>query len=165
VGGIDLSQRKFVPTTTGSGLKISYGSGATDFAYWNGLNNQGLAVASGTYVVQVTQNTGSGKKTFAESVTVIELSATVFDGAIAYPNPAGPGVSSVLIQLTGLAGEAWGDVYNLAGERIGALSSDPLGLRWDLSSESASGIYIARVNARDNQGHMRSQSIKIALTR
>jgi hypothetical protein len=124
-------------------------------------------VAGGTYVVQVTQNTSSGKKVFAESVTVIQQSATVFDQVIAYPNPAGPGSTSITLEFLGLAsgGEAWGDVYNLAGEKVGSLSADPLGLRWDLPNGSASGIYLARVNARDAQGNKRSQSIKLAVTR
>jgi hypothetical protein len=166
-GNIALSSRQLVPSSSGPGLKISYGSGASDFTYWNGLNSQGQAVASGSYVVQVTQNTDSGKKIFAETVAVIQASANVFDQAIAWPNPASTGTNGIVIQLTGMpaGSEAWGDVYNLAGERVGSLSADPAGLRWDLPLSSASGIYLARINAKDGQGRQRGQTLKICVVR
>jgi flagellar hook assembly protein FlgD len=166
-GNLRLSDTQFSPTDSGPGLKISYGTGASDFSYWNGLNSQGQAVASGTYVVQVTQDTETGKKIFAQSVTVLQPSATVFDQAVAWPNPAPAGTAAVTIQVTGLAAgsELWGDVYDLAGERVGSLETDPAGLRWNLSENSASGIYLTRINAKDGQGHQRSQAVKIAILR
>jgi hypothetical protein len=166
-GSIGLSSRQFVPSSSSSGLKISYGSGARDYAIWSGLNSQGQAVAGGTYLVQVTQDTETGKKIFIQSVIVLEQSATVFDQAIAWPNPAGTGTNGIMIQLSGMpvGSEAWGDVYNLAGERVGSLSADPAGLRWDLPPSSASGIYLARVSVRNSQGQQRSQTIKIAVLR
>jgi hypothetical protein len=165
-GSINLSDRQFVPSASGPGLKISYGTGSRDYVMWNGLNSQGQAVASGDYVVQITQGTETGKRVFTQSVTVLEEDGTVFGQAIAWPNPADSGISSITIWLAGLApgSEAWGDVYNLAGERVGTLSPDPLGLRWDLPRGSASGIYLARINARDSQGHKQSQNLKLAVT-
>jgi hypothetical protein len=167
LGSPVLSERQLVPSSSSPGLKITYGGGASDYSYWSGLNSQGQAVESGTYLVQVTQNTPTGRKVFSESVTVLQTSSNVFAQAIAWPNPANSGASAITIWLAGLApgSEAWGDVYDLAGERVGTLSPDPLGLRWDLPKDSASGIYLAHIYARDSMGNKRSQSIKIALTR
>jgi hypothetical protein len=164
-GNIGLSSRQLVPSASSPGLKISYGAGAGDYVTWNGLNSQGEAVASGSYLVQVTQSTETGKRVYTQSVTVLEQSANVFAQAIAWPNPAPSGASSVTIWLAGLApgSEVWGDVYNLAGERVGTFSPDPLGLRWDLPSTTASGIYIGYVNAKDGIGNKSSQTIKIAI--
>jgi flagellar hook assembly protein FlgD len=166
-GSIGLSGRQLAPSSSSPGLKISYGSGPSDYVYWNGLNSQGQAVASGTYVVQVTQDTDSGKKVYAQSVIVVQASSQVFDSAIPWPNPVDPASSSVIIQLSGMAAgtEAWGDVYNLAGERVGSLARDPAGLRWDFGSNLASGIYLARVNARDAQGQQKNINLKIAILR
>jgi hypothetical protein len=166
-GAIGLSTRELVPDPAGPGLKIVYGAGAGDSVTWNGLNSQGQAVASGTYLVQVTQSSPTGKNTFSQSVSVIQAPGGVFASAAAGPNPARAGVASVFVQFYGVAGgtQLWGDVYNLAGERIGALSSDPGGLRWDLPKGLASGIFILRLNGRSPSGQAKSQSLKVAVVR
>jgi hypothetical protein len=162
-----LSSRELLPTTTGSGLKIQYGSSPTDFIYWNGLNNAGIAVTSGTYIIEVTQdNPGSAKKVYTASVTVLQLSDQVFDTILPSANPVPAGVNQITISLTGAgAGTvATGGAYSLAGDLVGTLSGSNT-LIWTIPGSLASGVYLVRVEATNTLGHRRSAILKIALLR
>jgi hypothetical protein len=164
---LSLSSRELLPTTTGSGLKIQYGTGASDFIYWNGLNNAGLAVSSGTYMIEVTQDSpGSAKKVYTASVTVLQPNDRVFDAVISSANPVPLGTNQVMITLTGAGAgtEATGGVYSLAGERVGSLSGSTT-LTWMIPQSLSAGVYLIRIEATNQLGHRRSAILKVALLR
>jgi hypothetical protein len=168
-GRVGLSDTSLVPGDAGAGLKISYGSGATDFVLWNGTGSKGQALSGGNYVVKVTQNIPGGKlNTYAFAVVLIPESKAVFDSVVAAPNPVLPGVSVLKLVLVGATPGtvAWGDAYTLPGERVGTLSVEGGGgLRWDIPSSVATGVYLLRIHARDSAGRSKSQSVKVALVR
>jgi hypothetical protein len=162
-----LDSRELLPSSSGSGLKITYGSGSSDFVFWNGLNSQGQAVASGVYMVEVTQDSsGSAKKIFTLSVTVLQLSDNVFDAIVPNMNPVPVGVNQITLTLTGASPgtQSVGGVYSLAGERVGDLSGSTT-LVWTIPSSLASGVYLIRVEATNNLGHRRAVVVKLALLR
>jgi hypothetical protein len=162
-----LSSRELLPTTAGSGLKIQYGAGASDFIYWNGLNNAGLAVTSGTYIIEVTQDSpGAAKKVYTASVTVLQLSDQVFDALVPNANPVPSGVNQITITLTGAGSGtvATGGAYSLAGDLVGTLSGTSI-LTWTIPGSLASGVYLVRVEATNTLGRRRAAILKIAILR
>jgi hypothetical protein len=163
---LSLSSRELLPTTTGSGLKIQYGTGASDFIYWNGLNNAGLAVSSGTYMIEVTQDSsGSAKKVYTASVTVLQSKIQVFDAILPSANPVPAGMNQITLSLTGGAvTEAHGGVYSLSGELVGSMNGAN-SLIWTIPASLSSGVYLIRVEATNSLGHRRSAILKIALLR
>jgi hypothetical protein len=168
-GRVGLSDTSLVPGGSGAGLKIFYGSGATDFVLWNGTGSKGQALSGGNYVVKVSQSNPGGKtNTYAYTVVLIPENKAVFDGVVAAPNPVLPGVSVLKLVLVGATPGtvAWGDAYTLPGERVGTLSVETGGgLRWDIPSDVATGVYLLRIHARDLAGRTKSQSEKVALVR
>jgi hypothetical protein len=164
---LQLSSRELLPSASGSGLKITYGSNASDFVYWNGLNSAGAAVSSGTYLIQVTRvATGGAKYVYTDSVTVLQPKDNVFDGLIASANPVPAGANQVTITLSGAGAgtEAAGGVYSLAGEKVGNLSGSAV-LTWVIPRGLSAGVYLVRVEASNPLGRRRAQVIKIALLR
>jgi hypothetical protein len=164
---LQLSSRELLPSASGSGLKITYGSGAADFVYWNGLNNAGAAVASGTYIIEVTQDSpDSAKKIYTESVTVLQPKTQVFDAILASANPVPAGVKQITITLTGASAGtvATGGAYSLSGDLVGTLSGTST-LTWDIPGTLASGVYLVRVEATNTLGRRRAAILKIALLR
>jgi hypothetical protein len=164
---LSLSSRELLPTTTGSGLKIQYGAGASDFILWNGLNSAGLAVTSGIYIIEVTQDSpGAAKKVYTASVTVLQLSGQIFDALLPSANPVPAGMNQVTITLTGAGSGtvATGGAYSLAGDLVGTLSGTNT-LTWDIPGTLASGVYLVRVEATNTLGRRRAAIVKIALLR
>ncbi|MES2202349.1 MAG: hypothetical protein V4498_08870 [candidate division FCPU426 bacterium] len=168
---MDLSSNRLVlGTSPFSSLKIVYGSGAADFVAWDGTNSAGSQVATGTYLVQMTQKDRQGaKQYFSKTVVVIRIQTQAFDRAIAWPNPAGPLDTILHIRLEGAqAGSvAWGEVYNLSGLRVASLPAGDAatGLSWSIPGSLAGGIYLARVSAQTGQGLKTSRSLKFVVVR
>jgi hypothetical protein len=168
-GRVGISGDSLVAGQSGAPLKIVYGSGSADFVMWNGQGSNGQALSGGSYMVKVTQNGAGGKmSTYAFSVVLIPEDQSVFDTVIAAPNPVLPGATALLLSLPG-AGPgttAWGNIYSLAGERVGALSEAAGGgLRWDIHSEIAGGVYLVRVSARNASGNLKSRIVRVAVVR
>jgi hypothetical protein len=167
-GALALSGHELVPAAGGAGLKISYGSGSADYVMWDGKGSNGQALSNGNYVVKVTQSGSNGKTTYADSVALLQPNTDVFSWVAAAPNPVRSGTNSVMLSLQGAAPgvSAWGEAYNLAGERVGSLSVDSSGvLRWDIRAGIASGVYLLRVTARDGQGRLKSVTVKVSVLR
>jgi flagellar hook assembly protein FlgD len=164
---LSLSSRELLPSTSGSGLKIQYGSGGSDFVYWNGLNNSGVAVSSGAYMIEVTQdNAGSAKNVYTASVMVLQLSDRVFDAIAASANPVPMGVNQVTLSLQGASPgtQSVAGIYNLGGERVGSLFGNA-SLTWMIPQAFSSGIYLVRVEATNSLGHHRASIFKLAILR
>jgi hypothetical protein len=165
---LSLSSRELLPTSSGSGLKIQYGSAPTDFIYWNGLNSSGGAVSSGTYLIEVTQDSsGSAKKVYTASVVVLQANDQVFDSVTVSNNPIPAGSQQVTFALLGAAGvtQSTAGVYSLAGDRVGSLAGGGGSMTWMIPPTLAAGVYLVRVEASNNLGHRRAVVLKIALLR
>jgi hypothetical protein len=165
-GALALSGRELVPEAGTGGLKISYGSGSSDFVIWDGKGGQGQALSSGSYLIKVTQSDHNGKTTYTDTVALIQPNVNVFGWAAAAPNPVRSGSGSVLVSLQGGATglSVWGEVYNLAGEHVATLSEEPgASLRWSIKPGIASGVYLLQVNARDAQGRSKSSIVKVSV--
>jgi hypothetical protein len=167
-GEVGISGRELVPGADPTGLKISYGSGSSDYLNWNGTGSAGQALSSGTYMIKVTQAGSSGRSTSSYAITLLQPNANVFAWVAAAPNPVRSSTSTLLVSLQGAAPgiSAWGEVYNLAGEHVGslALSTGP-NLHWDIPVGLASGVYLMQISARDGQGRLKSAPVKISLVR
>jgi hypothetical protein len=165
-GVVGLSGRELVPGADPSGLKITYGADPTDFLNWNGTGSQGQALASGTYMVKVTQGGASGSSTSAYAITLLQPNTGLFSWVAVAPNPVRSGTTSLMISLQGAAPgiTSWGDVYNLAGERVGSVpaTAGPF-LNWSIPPGLASGAYLLRLNVRGASGVLRSTSLKVAV--
>ncbi len=163
------SNRLVLGTSPFTSLKISYGAGATAFVAWDGTNSSGLQVATGTYLVRMTQkDAGGSQQYFSKSVTVIRIQSEAFDRAIAWPDPVTAADTAVHFRFEGAqpGTAAWGEIYNLAGVRVASLAGDAsAGLAWTIPGHMASGLYLARVSAQTPQGLKSSRTVKFALMR
>jgi hypothetical protein len=167
-GRISLSDGSLVAGQPGAELKITYGSGSGDFVSWNGTGSQGQALSGGSYLVKVTQAGSGGKSTFSYSVTLLQANTPAFSSLVAAPNPVRSGTTAITISLLGAAPglSAWGDAYNLSGERVSSLEAASAGtLRWTIPPGLASGVYLLHVSARDSQGRLKSAPLKVAIVR
>ncbi|MES2202418.1 MAG: hypothetical protein V4498_09215 [candidate division FCPU426 bacterium] len=163
------SDRLVLGTSPASSLKISFGSGATDWVAWDGRNSAGSQVATGTYLIRMTQKgTGGARQYFSKSVAVIRIQSEAFDKAIAWPNPVGAGDAVMRIEFVGAqpGDPAWGEIYDLAGQKVASLRGDTsTGLSWKIPAQVAGGIYLARVNAQTPEGLRTSRTVKWMLLR
>ena len=155
-----------MPSATGTGIKIKYGAGSSDFTYWNGLNSAGSAVSSGTYVIEVSQDSqGSAKNVFTASVAVLQLNISVFEAVLPSQNPVPAGVNQITFVLTGGAVfESHAGVYSLAGDLVGRMSGANT-FTWNIPASMASRIYLVRVEASSCLGRHRAMVLKIAILR
>jgi len=138
---------------------------------WNGLNNQGVPLASGTYTVRLINETNTGSVTVSRQVALIKGTdpSLKFEPFLA-PNPAPiggvPGRGRYLAVAYPWPGlfEARATMYNQVGEKVSA-AGDPgnSGSIW-LSYESlASGIYLVEVRGRTLSGSPYRRVLKAAI--
>jgi hypothetical protein len=128
----------------------------------------GQALSGGSYIIKVTQNGGGRKSSYDFQVVLIPDNQAVFDTLLPSFNPVPPTVSDLMVQLAGAAPgtAAYGDAYNLAGERVGSLGLGSDGaLHWNIPAGTAPGVYLIRVTASNLSGRSRSQLLKIAVLR
>jgi hypothetical protein len=152
-----------------AGIKISFGSGPADYVVWNGTNGAGAQVSQGNYLVKITQRSGSGAvSTYSQGVVVLRDNAEAFESVLAAPNPARGPQPELRVSFQGAAPgqEAWGEVYNMAGERVGALRGDTTaGLAWRVPLELADGVFLLRAGAISPQGRKSSKILKVVILR
>jgi len=161
--GLSLSETHFVPSQ--AALSIKYGSSSADVVLWDGKNNAGQAVAQGSYTVKVTQSGAGVHSSYAKDVVVLDAGEEIFASVEAGPNPAGKADAKIEFFFKGLAPGSllFGQVFNVAGEKVSDLAVTATGLLWALNGSEASGIYLARVQAQGALGHAKSQTIKLVL--
>jgi hypothetical protein len=154
-------------------LKIDvYGNSGWVSQAWDGLNDSGLPVNSGTYTVQlVSQEGGKSAVVTSRSITVLKAPETgsVLDTVIVAPNPA---AASAHVQFfydpSKLAGhELVARVYSLAGELISASSDPNHSGKVDLFAgrQLSSGIYLVRCELREGPALVKARVMKIAVVR
>ena len=111
-------------------LQISVkGGGSPASVLWDGTNSQGIAVASGLYLVQlVSSQNGQSQVVVVKPVQVLQVAGgDVLATAIVAPDPAPAGSPAVWLQydptrLMGMLPTC--QLYDIAGEKV-ADSADP----------------------------------------
>ena len=147
-------------------------SGYQSFA-WDGLNQQGLPVNGGTYVIQLVSEE-SAKETVvsSRSVTVIKGAETTdaTASALIAPNPVLPTQKDLAVyydpnKLFGRSAEC--RLFNLAGEQVGN-GDDPARSGKIVLSPSralASGTYLVRFEIRVGSVVTKARILKMAIVR
>jgi flagellar hook assembly protein FlgD len=139
---------------------------------WDGLNDHGAPVASGTYTLQLLSNEG-GREAVVTSRSVSVLKGVeaiaALDSARLAPNPVGPGQAAYLFYEPALLGGRRLDlrVYSLAGELVGTGTDAGLTGRIDLglNGGQAGGIYLVRVQLSMGAAIIRARTLKLAIVR
>jgi hypothetical protein len=155
--------------TVASGSGISFDLGGLSVT-WDGTNNAGQQVSSGSYLVQLEVQNLAGKETVASTtVTVINAPGAVLSGALVVPNPVPAAANSFEIRWTPLAGvEVTARLYNVAGELVltAVNGLSPGGLRFDLGSRPlAGGIYLVELRAQSPAGGVERRTLKLVMVR
>ncbi len=158
------------PLGKGAGLKFDLGGGLPALT-WDGTNNQGQLVQSGSYTVQLLADGSNGSTTLADSqVTVVERGGDLLSGLLAAPDPAVWGQAAfVEIRFQAPAGtQVTGRVYDMAGELVANLDNgaNPEELVLPLNGKGlAGGVYVVAVTARAPWGTVERRILKFALVR
>lgn len=140
---------------------------------WDGLNEQGVPVNSGTYVVQLVSKESSREAVVtSRSVTVIKGVDTVDPtaSAIIAPNPVLPTNKEIALyynpaQLMGH--NATCRVYNLAGELVNESEDASHSGKMVLGAQRplASGTYLVRFEVREGAAVIKARVLKMAVVR
>jgi hypothetical protein len=136
---------------------------------WDGTNNSGLQVGSGTYLVQLEVQNLAGPQTVASaSVTVIDAGGPVLSSAIVVPNPVPASAGSIEVRWRPLPGvQVTARLYNVAGELVMSADngSSPDRLHLDLNGRQvmASGIYLVSLTATSPSGSRERRSLKLVM--
>lgn len=157
------------------GLKLSLmdGSGVAHPWTWDGLNDLGAPVASGTYTIRLVHNElGEGVTVKTQSVTLLQSPSLSLQACLASavigPNPAllngsGPAPALYWKPRAGLEGLA--RVYDLAGELV-AQNLDPGTGRLDLPLKNlAGGVYVVQFSLLDGRAILGQRILKMVLVR
>lgn len=143
-------------------------TGAVVPMMWDGKNEQGVPVASGSYTAQLIYSaTGSGTHSVIETKSFVVLrSAAVgsLDGLIAGPNPALRGADIRIKYPISPGYQAHARFYTLNGDLVGQ-ADDPNGNGWLTLKTGglASGVYIIKVDNSSGGAIVSQRLLKVAL--
>ncbi len=159
-----------------SNINIQYSPGNT--IVWNGENDQGEIVSSGTYEMQVMVQTGQGTTIMAsKSVVVLNAAATGLISDIKImPNPvvvSGDSNTKKSIFRWSASGDGTATIkiFNQSGELVkvinSTIASGVSGISWDLKTtggnDAASGIYICVIRVLQDTGEAETKIVKMAV--
>jgi len=162
------------------GIALNYGPNVGDFIVWDGLNNEGKAVSSGTYEVQVVVKSGVGSSIEASKTVIILYEGKKFmEDIVVVPNPVekakhkkvviGWKINGDPMWMTTYRGHCTVKIYSVNGELVRSLQSriENNGVEWDLRTASgtaaAQGYYSVLIEAKGSDGHTDRKFGKIAI--
>ncbi|HTB22864.1 MAG TPA: T9SS type A sorting domain-containing protein [bacterium] len=161
-------QDSFIPGQ-GKGILITWGPGAGDSMYWNGTNANGIQVASGTYLVEVTtQSAGDPVVTRKGVIVVMDPNADLLAGAAIGPNPLAVRGEPLTVFAPALAAGDFLEVeiYDLAGQLVAQSYGEGPKLQLSLPDSAAGGVYLVVLRARNAQtGVTQRRVLKLAVIR
>ena len=154
-----------------SEVKLVYG-GPTDFVSWDGKNNTGELVSSGTYEIQVVVKTATALAVSASKTVTVLNEAKEFLGEFrVYPNP----YNGVRDGKMTFEWEAQGEgkirifIYSMTGELVHVLEAGAAGEKaeWDLKTSGGSlvthGIYVCVLEGVREDGYREFRKTKAAV--
>jgi hypothetical protein len=158
--------------TTVAGLRFYFKdeTGATSWVDWDGKNEFGLPVASGSYTAQLLYSSGAGSSAkIIENrgfVVIQTASPANLDGAFAVPNPAMRGEPIKISYPTSLAYSTTARLFSLDGQLV-AQTDDQAKTGWLVFSTSglAPGVYIAKVEKLAGGASVCRRLMKVAVVR
>jgi flagellar hook assembly protein FlgD len=139
---------------------------------WDGRNQVGQRVQSGTYILALLQTRGNSQVTVVTRQVVVISTATApasASSAILVPNPvvgADKEAWTEVVYKPALNAQAWVVVYNLAGEKVGQ-GGDPLKtgkVRINLDRLSG-GVYLVRFTLNDGKAIFDSKMLRLAVVK
>jgi hypothetical protein len=148
---------------------LTLGSGNT--LAWDGRNDAGVLVQSGTYFVEIQSNVpGQSNQQVVRQVRVVDQGTGPENGVVLVPNPIHLSQTTQAQFQIGLnSPQVTGTqvkIYTIAGEWIQTLpnfSGNPALVNWDLSNGLASGTYLAVVEVLTNDAVLQRQIVKVAI--
>ena len=159
---------------TNQEVLIGYSKDPADVIKWDGKNDQGVAVSSGSYEIQiVAQSLGGSATAASKTVVVLNRSNEFLTDEKIYPNPydqyAG-GEMFVTWNASGETGKMRVVFYNLNGEKVrgidAALSAGMVS--WDMKTDNgskvASGFYVCMLEGRTEEGYLQRKFVKAAVS-
>ena len=167
-------------------ISIPYGTGVNDLIKWDGLNNLGKAVSSGTYEIQVVVKTSDNKYIEAtKTVVILNEGKKYLEDIKIIPNPytaqdKKEGRELVITWSAGTAnnGETTVKIYNMAGELVKSFNAEMQisfmgintgmgGVSWNMRTASndyiASGYYLVVVETKNDEGYIDRKVEKLAI--
>jgi flagellar hook assembly protein FlgD len=167
--GVTISSNVLSPGSGSNNQIILTDNAGNVLATWNGTNDGGQPVNTGTYYIEVHDEEGNnGGSEITQTVVVLGPAGGAPGTIRAVPNLLGANQTSVLFtdndttQVTLRVG-----IYDVAGELVRPLVGAPgtNQATWDTSG-IASGLYFARVSALDANNHSRGGKVlKVILLR
>jgi hypothetical protein len=138
------------------GLTLSFLDGSTRAFVWNGRNNQGQAVSSGTYIAELVATVPGGMNKVQDfPITWINPGAGGAAAPRAYPNPAQAGSRGPWISYQGSAATA--SLYNVAGELLAQAADQGGGFIRFNAPPLAAGIYVVDFEGQNAGMTLRSR--------
>jgi flagellar hook assembly protein FlgD len=152
-------------------IQVIYGPALTDYISWNGKNNDGKAVGSGTYEIKILSQTLEGTAvTASKTIVVLSEGSKYLDNIKAYPNPYTGTGGLTFAWTSGETGIITIKIYNISGEIVRSLTGDLAAgaLTWDCKTGSgynvSQGYYVAVLSATDSEGYENYKTVKFAIT-
>ena len=161
----------------GNDIVVGYGQSAGDTFDWNGVSNAGTVVSPGVYEFKVTEVLDSGRDVEAsKSVNILTQGKKYFDSLIVAPCPYDGSKSGMQFKWgvsggTAESGSVTLFIYDISGGLIRILNGrlEDGQVRWmgdTISGQDASsGLYVAVLQGRDDNGYSDNKKIKIAVLR
>jgi flagellar hook assembly protein FlgD len=154
----------------GSDVSINYGPGLSDYIKWDGMNNDGVAVQSGTYEIKMTSRTLNGTVSIiSKSVMILKEGSKYMGDVKAFPNPY-YGTNSMTFEWSGAGmGEMNVAIYNIDGELVRNLQGrvEAGSITWDGKTSNGgkigTGYYIAVFQSKNIDGYVEKKKLKIAV--
>lgn len=167
----------FIDKDNDTSVVINYGLDPLDFMEWDSKNSAGAAVTSGVYEIMVTVKTDAGRfVTAVKSVLVLKQGDTYLGNLSAVPNPYNGSGEGIEIRwdfedCVPKAGYANVLIVNMAGEHVRTIVKrlETGKAMWDLKNSRGelctSGVYIAVIEAKGDDGHTQKKKIKLAISK
>jgi hypothetical protein len=138
---------------------------------WDGTNDAGVIVSSGTYFVEIQSDVaGQSNQQVVRQVRVVDDLTSPAGAAILVPNPIHLGVTTqAQFRIPITSAQVTGSqvrIYTLAGELIQTLPNSPGQpgiVDWDLSNGLASGTYLAVAETLKSNAVIQRQIVKVAV--
>ena len=164
-----------ISADTGGKIDINFDE-AGQVITWNCKTDDGRAVGTGTYEIQVVAKTGDrGVVVASKTVTLLYQQKDFLESAKFYPNPfISAGVETATIEWKFTDGITQSGImnvyiYNMAGELVRALDAELSAgsIEWDgrnsAGNRAAHGFYVCVLRGINEEGHINGLSVKLAV--
>lgn len=172
-GVVASENPKAVSPSGGVTLVLTLANGQKATEYWDGLSAAGQPLASGNYVVVLSQ-AEAGSTDLVKTVTLTLLGTqdqsgqAMAESAYVVPNPVRMegGAFSVEFQGNGVD-SAVGELFDLAGERVALAEASPASGRETLyfSARLSGGMYLLDFEVRNSSAALARSVLKVAVVR